>query len=111
MTQPVTLYVDFNDLDENRNVPVYLVFDNEGVEVERDDVVRLDDDEGNTCLGYVISLDDGTAVVQPEWSTWKKRDPLSLTVSFHASQTDLNKLLLDSIRRTAEATHSTQTLV
>jgi hypothetical protein len=95
MTERVVLYVDFNDLDEDRRVPAYLVRENAAEDPQPGAVVELHDDEGNSCLGYVIERHGDDVLVQPEWTTWRRSNFYRPQVQYQPPAEDLAKMLLD----------------
>jgi hypothetical protein len=92
-TRPV-LMVDFNDLDENRQVPALLVLENEHVKPSIGDIVELRDEEGNAVEGYVVEVDSQIATVDPEWSRWRTTKEIVFTKTGEATAADLAEVLL-----------------
>ncbi len=74
MTTPPDLIVDFNDIDGERRVLLFLADKNKREKISLGREVSLRDDEGNRVRGVVAALRKGEALVDPDWSTWQARD-------------------------------------
>jgi hypothetical protein len=46
------------------------------------ELIRVEDDEGNSCLGTVVEVRPPLVRVKLDWATWKSADALQLTYEY-----------------------------
>lgn len=69
-----TFRVDFNRLGKHGSQVIDAVF-HTGVAPLASDLVRLEDAEGNSCLGTVLDKSGGVYRIRVELSTWRDGSP------------------------------------
>ncbi len=101
LKEEIILLVDFNSLDKNDLLSATLRY---AIFLRRpavSDWVRLDDQEGHTCLGRVESITGELIKVSPYWDTWTTE---TKTAKFSGSYASYPRT---EVRGTEESPHTT----
>ena len=94
------LRVDFNNDDDNDVIRALRKRASDPERLHVGQAIRLEDGEGNACLGHVVKLSDTSVWVKALYSTWIDATPVTITQ-------DLDAEVLRQIRFTTDSDTST----
>lgn len=101
-TREPSVFVDFN-ADEGNVIRALRKRASMPDDLDFGQALRLEDHEGNSCLGYVVDLTERHVMVRPDYSTWIDANPVHIT----QQKQQLDEALRQRLRFTASADTTT----